>query len=226
MTRPPAPGPHARYRSLGTPGPTGYNDHGDPGHQRRRGVTPGPLGQNDHGMPLSTKGHPVDVYDEEVALLINHIIDEANRAIGSTAIEGRLQFCVDLAKQNHHDKGQGYQKYHDVEHYFLARAGAIEGKPEISGYATAAGGFFERNWVPARYTPSGVRHLSSDRLAKWSRHDDDQPVLGSHDDAQRWAANGAVDRLRCNDSAEGELQRHTRPTRHWTMTAFPRGRTD
>ena len=43
MIRPPALGPHAKHRPLGTPGPTGYNDHGDPQHHRRRGGTPGPL---------------------------------------------------------------------------------------------------------------------------------------------------------------------------------------
>jgi|HubBroStandDraft_6_1064221.scaffolds.fasta_scaffold542958_2 hypothetical protein len=231
MTRPPAPGPHARHRSLETPGPTGYNDHGDPGHRRRRGVTPGPLGQNDHGMPLSTRRHPVEVYDDNVALLINHIIDQANRAIGSAALEGKLQFCLDLAKQNRRDKGEEQQKYRDLECYFLARIGAIEEKPEMSQYltdhATAwAGGFSERNWVPARDMPPGVRHPSSDRLAKWSRHDDEQPVLGPYEGALRWAANGAADRLRCSDSAEGDLQRHRRPTHHWTMTAFHHGHTD
>jgi hypothetical protein len=230
MTRPPAPGPHARHRSLGTPGPTGYNDHGDPGHRRRRGVTPGPLGQNDHGMPSPTRRRPVDVYDEEVALLIHHIIDQANRAGGSTALEGKLQFCIDLAKQNCRDNGDQDQKYRDVERYFLARAGTIEEKPENSKYLTDlgtswAGGFFDRNGVPARDMPSTVRHPSGDRLAKWSRHDDEQPVLGPYDSAMRWAAKGAADRLRDDDFAGGELQRH-RPSLHQMMTAFPSGHTD
>ena len=231
MMRPPAPGPHARYRTLGTPGPTGYNDHGDPGHSRRRGVTPGPQGHNDHGAPLSTRRRPVDVYDEDVALLINHIIDQANRDGGSTTLEGKLQFCIDRAKQNRRDSGEESQKHRDVERYFLARIGTIEEKPEISRYLADhgtgwAGGFFDRSRVPAQAMPSIVRHPSSDRLTKWFRHDDEQHVPGLYDSALRWAANGEADRLRDYDVAGGELQRHRRPIVQRAMTAFPRYRTD
>src|SRR5689334_17221861 len=105
MIRPPALGPHARHRSLGTPGPTGCNDHGDPEHSLRRGITPGQLGNNDHGMTLSSKPRRMDIYDEEVAMIINDIIEQANRAMAPASLESRLQFCFDLAKKNRRDKG-------------------------------------------------------------------------------------------------------------------------
>jgi hypothetical protein len=52
MIRPPVAGMHGRHRAFGTPGPTGWNDHGDPCHASQAGPTPGSLGVNDHGTPL------------------------------------------------------------------------------------------------------------------------------------------------------------------------------
>jgi hypothetical protein len=175
-------------------------------------------------MPLSTRRRPVDVYDDEVALLINQIIDQANQALESTLTGSKLQFCIDLAKQNRRNAGEENQKSRDVECYFLARTGTIEEEPEILRYLTSpgmvwAGGFFDHNWASL---PSGAPHPGGDRVAKWPRHDDEQPVLGSHDSARRWAANGAADRLRCSDLAGGELQQHRRPIHDRIMTAFPR----
>jgi hypothetical protein len=232
MTRPPALGPHARHRSLGTPGPTGYNDHGDPGHRRRRGATPGPLGHNDHGMPLSIKPRRVDVYDDEVTMMINGIIEQANGAMASAVLESKLQFCIDLAKQNRRDKSEEDQRYRDVECYFQARMEEIEGRANISNYLTGqatawASDFFERGWIRAGDMPLKVLHPSYDRLGKWSRGHGDQPIPGPYDSALRWAANGAVDRLRDHSLGEGELQTHKRPlTSGRTISAFPRAHTD
>jgi hypothetical protein len=233
MIRPPALGPHARHRSLGTPGPTGYNDHGDPSHRRRHGATPGPLGHNDHGMPLPSQPRHSVVNDDEVAMMINGIIDQANRVMASAPLERRLQFCTDLAKKNRRQStGEEDQRYRDVECYFAARTEAIDGKANISRHLTDqsinwANGSFDQSWAGPGEMPFEFRYPSRNRLGRWSRQDEDQPVPRPYRNSSRWAASGATDGLRDRSLREGELQRHKRPpTNERANSAFPRSFTD
>lgn len=58
-----------------TPGPLGFNDHGDPNACCRMGDTPGPLGINDHAEP---KNDSVVSYTEEEILLAATAYGEAS----------------------------------------------------------------------------------------------------------------------------------------------------
>jgi hypothetical protein len=173
-------------------------------------------------MPLSSKPRRIDVYDDQVAMMINGIIDQANRAMASARLDTKLQFCLDLAKQNRGEGGEENQRFRDVEYYFQAR---IEGQSNISGYpmnqATDPGR------MRAGYVPLKVLDPSCDRLGERSRYDPDLRTPGPYDGAARWAASGAVDRLRDQALVGEELQTHQRPlTRDRTISAFPRVHTD
>jgi hypothetical protein len=174
-------------------------------------------------VPLSTRPSPVEVYDGEVALLINHMLEQANRAMRSAVPASKLLFCMDLAIQHRRDKGGDPQKYCDAEAYFRARIGTInepgiysaEHVPErISDRS------FERTRLSARDMPTNLRHTSADRLAKRLRHDREQPVLDPYGNSLRWAAKGAADRLHDDNLAGAELRPHKPPTRR-TMSVFP-----
>src|SRR5437763_16625318 len=104
--KPPASGSHARHRVLGSPGPTGWNAHGDPCHWRRQGPTRGPLGINDHGTPLGGKfalllpeRHP------EIVNRINGIIAVAD-ALANRPTAAKLQACLRAVK-SHDSAGFG-----------------------------------------------------------------------------------------------------------------------
>jgi hypothetical protein len=231
MTRPPGLGPHARHRAFGTPGPTGYNDHGDPGHRRRQGGTPGPSGHNDHGTPLSGKTFARELHDDDVARTINDIIDHVNRDSHSRRLEERLQLCLDLAKRTRVEQGEDDQKSRDVEWYFRGRLHALSGgvdasEPFADDGAAWAGDIFNQGWVWAGNMPSEATHPSRHRLGQWAPHVGRQPLQGPHESAVHWAVNGAADRLR-DALGEGDLSAHLRPlTTDRNTVAFPRTLTD
>ena len=132
-TNPPASGIHGRYRTLDTPGPNGWNDHGDPTHQRRQGNTPGPLGDDDHGTPLAGRLPLIsNERDAEVARLIDETIARANAAAGPRDIAARLQSCLAAVGQAHAAGDLQDPKLRYAECYFAARRLTVEGKASIA----------------------------------------------------------------------------------------------
>jgi len=231
MMRPPAFGPHGRHRTLGTPGPTGYNDHGDPGHLRRRGRTPGPLGHNDHGAPLPGKTLSREVDDDDIARVINDIIDHVNRVTRSEPLDERLRLCLELAQRSRVEQGDGDQKYRAVEWYFRARLQALEGGAEVAdhfadGSAAATHHILNLGWVWAGSMPSAAAQPKHHRLGLGTARVSDQQLPGPHESAVDWAINGAADRLR-DALGDRDLRAHVRPlTTDRGMVAFPRTLTD
>lgn len=230
MIRPPALGPHARHRALGTSGPIGYNDHGDPGHRRRQGGTPGPLGHNDHGAPLSGKTFARELHDDDVARTINDIIDHVNRDSRSRSLDDRLQLCLDLAKRSRLEQGDDDQKSRDVEWYFQGRLHACSGRDDAADHfadaAAWAGDILNLGWVWAGNMSSQAAHPSRNRLAQWARQIGDQPLPGPYESGVHWAIVGAADHLR-DALGEGDLSAHLRPlTTDRSTVAFPRLLTD
>ena len=184
-------------------------------------------------MPLPSQPRHTVVSDDEVAMMINGIIDQANRVMVSAPLERRLRFCTDLAKRNRrHSTGEEDQRYRDVESYFVARMEAIGGKANISSRLTDqpanwANGSFDQSWARAGEMPPEFPYPSRNRLGRWSRHDEDQLVPRPYHNSSRWAASGAADGLRDHSLGEGELQRHKRPpTNDRANSAFPRSFTD
>jgi hypothetical protein len=129
----PAAGIHGRYRTLDTPGPNGWNDHGDPTHRRRQGKTPGPLGHNDHGTPLAGRLPLIsNERDAEVARLIDETIAKGNAAADPGDIAGKLQSCLAAVGQAHAADDLQDPKLRYAECYFAARRLTVEGKAGIA----------------------------------------------------------------------------------------------
>jgi hypothetical protein len=214
-TNPPATGIHGRYRSLDTPGPNGWNDHGDPTHQRRQGNTPGPLGDNDHGTPLAGRLPLIsNERDDEVARLIDETIARANAAAHpGDIVAARLQSCLAAVGQAHAVGDLQDPKLRYAECYFAARRLTVEGKASIApddhpdAPADAPwklggvehrkpGEFFKPLAQAARNIPSAAAGLGYQRIGQQPPHSGVEQDRSSY-----WTEKGRLDGLR--DRAAG-----------------------
>jgi hypothetical protein len=223
MMKPPASGSHARHRVLGTPGPTGWNDHGDPCHWRRQGPTRGPLGINDHGTPLAGKlalllpeRHP------EIVNRINAIIAVAD-ALANQPKAAKLRACLRAVK-SHDSAGFGQDDVSRcVASYFDARLLALE---EKTGPTTAnahrldfspgetlntgaveyreTGSFFQSPASSVRLAPR--MELSYPRTGQRPPGHDTR--LSAADSVSDWIEKGVADGLRDRSEPPGKLRRH------------------
>jgi hypothetical protein len=213
-TNPPAAGIHGRYRTLDTPGPTGWNDHGDPTHRRRQGSTPGPLGDDDHGTPLAGRLPLIsNEHDAEVARLIDETIARTTAAAGPRDIAARLQSCLAAVGQAHAADDLQDPKLRYVECYFAARRLTVEGKASIApdDHPDAPpdahwklggvehrnpGEFFKPLAQAARNVPSAAAGLGYHRIGQQPPH----PGI-EQDRSSYWTEKGRLDGLR--DRAAG-----------------------
>lgn len=213
-TNPPAAGIHGRYRTLDTPGPNGWNDHGDPTHRRRQGATPGPLGNDDHGTPLAGRLQLIsNERDAEVARLIDETIARANAAAGPGDIAARLQYCLAAVRQAHAPGDLQDPKLRYAECYFAARRLTVVGKASIApdDHADAPpdahwklggvehrkpGEFFKPLAQAARNMPSAAAGLSYQRIGQQPPH----PGV-EQDRSSYWTEKGRLDGSR--DRAAG-----------------------
>jgi hypothetical protein len=213
-TNPPAAGIHGRYRTLDTPGPNGWNDHGDPTHRRRQGNTPGPLGDDDHGTPLAGRLPLIsNERDAEVARLIDETIARANAAAGPGDIAARLKSCLAAVGQAHAAGDLQDPKLRYAECYFAARRLTVEGKASIApdDHPDAPpdahwklggveyrkpGEFFKPLAQAARNIPSAAAGLGYQRIGQ-------QPPLPGveQDRSSYWTEKGSLDGSR--DRAAG-----------------------
>lgn len=214
--RPPAAGMHGRHRVLGTPGPTGWNDHGDPCHARRGGPTPGSLGVNDHGTPLPEPAALLLAERRQDAEAhINQIIEAAGSAQAQT--EHQLQACLDAVKnQGNADQSQG-EVARCAEAYFQARLHAVQGKNADTGgnreraeYAVggveyrAPGTFFQP--LGSQQSAAAQRGLSYQRIGQ--ALPGRSAGLAAPDSAAEWIEKGTKDGLRDRSDGPGKLRRH------------------
>jgi hypothetical protein len=224
MNKPPASGAHAHYRPLGTPGPTGVNDHGDPGHVRRQGPTPGPLGDNDHAVPLMQRWRLiVDPEHRNASERISEIIARVETGSDSASLLEKLQLCAEagaVAASNSDAPARSPGPTERCVHaYFLARRLALHGAldvlrpgadltPSAEGETTAPateprrfGKFFttvERDRY-AEASPS----LSYHRLARSANRGF---FRAEADPARFWFDKGRADGLRDRGADDSRLQ--------------------
>ena len=223
-TRPPASGIHAKYRTLDTPGPLGWNDHGDPCHWRRDGRSPGSLSINDHGLPLGKKIFLLpDEVDGEVARQINRVVDEVDAAVHPDAAAA-LRACLDASKPwAMSSSGARDDTGECVLAYFQARLMACEGHATVEGDADwpAAGqqmGYglarsSTEGWVrffsPPQWAAGGAPHASSslsyERIGQLPPHSERTPVTNR---SAHWAEEGHADGLRDRTTPKGKLRNH------------------
>lgn len=221
-TRPPGSGIHAKYRTLDTPGPLGWNDHGDPRHWRRDGRSPGSLSVNDHGVPLGKKIFLLpDEVDGEVARQINRVVDEA--AVHPDAAAA-LRACLDACKAvGNVESGASDDTGECVLAYFQARLMACEGHATVEGDVDwpAAGsadgvriGAVEHRRMGAFFSPpqwaaGGAPHASSslsyERIGQLPPHSERTPVTNR---SVHWAEEGRADGLRDRTTPKGKLRNH------------------
>src|SRR5581483_3127913 len=130
--RPPSAGTHGRHRVLGTPGPTGWNDHGDPCRARHAGPTPGSLGVNDHGAALPEPAALLlPERRQHIEAHINDIIESADVAHPRT--EQKLQACLNAVKNGRSEDAARDEVARCAEAYFHARLHASHGKSAAAG---------------------------------------------------------------------------------------------
>ena len=221
-TNPPAAGIHGRYRTLDTPGPNGWNDHGDPTHRRRQGNTPGPLGDDDHGTPLA--GRLPLISNEgyaEVAKLIDETIARATAAAGPRDIAARLQACLAAVGQAHAAGDLQDPKLRYAECYFAARRLTVEGKASIApdDHPDAPpdahwklggvehrkpGEFFRPLAQAARNIPSAAAGLGYQRIGQQPPH----PRV-EQDRSSYWTEKGRLDGLRDRAAGVDELRTYS-----------------
>ena len=218
MTNPPAAGIHGRYRTLDTPGPNGWNDHGDPTHRRRQGTTPGPLGDDDHGTPLAGRLPLIsNERDAEVVRLIDETIARANVTSGPRDIAARLQFCLAALGQAHVADDLQYPKLGYAECYFAARRLTVEGKASVApddppdappdadwklgGVEYRKPGEFFKRLAQARNIPSAAAGLSYQRIGQ---QPPDQGV--EQDRSSYWTEKGRLDGLRDRAAGADDLR--------------------
>jgi len=214
-TNPPAAGIHGRHRTLDTPGPTGWNDHGDPTHRRRQGSTPGPLGDDDHGTPLAGRLPLIsNERDAEVARLIDETIARANAAARPGDIATRLQSCLAAVGQAHAADELQDPKLRYAECYFAARRLTVEGKASIAtdDHPDAdwklggvehrkPGEFFKPLAQAARNIPSAAAGLGYQRIGQ------QQPYSGVEQDRSScWTEKGRLDGLRDRAARVADLR--------------------
>jgi hypothetical protein len=211
---------HGRHRVFGTPGPTGWNDHGDPSHASQAGPTPGSLGVNDHGTPLPPPSAlllPERRHDVEAH--INQIIEEANAA-AHPQTEHKLQACHDAVK-NRDKVGRSQDEVGGcAEAYFYARLHALQGTSTVPGGheqaprrdALSTGGVEYRATGTFFQTPASNR---SSRASLGLGHERiGQALLGrdagltAGDSNADWIEKGIQDGLRDRSDASDKLRRH------------------
>lgn len=219
MIRPPASGFHAHHRPLGTPGPTGVNDHGDPGHVRREGPAPGPLGWNDHARPLPTRW-PL-MLDPEYQSAMHHPINEviarvdANSAAAS--LQEKLKLCAAaVATMNSEGSARSPGALNRcMQAYFFARHQAFAGGLEVGNPAAPA---CPETKAPAteprvtgEYLRSVGRELAPEASPRLSYHramrsTNDGVFRVERDPVRFWVDKGWADGLRDRSANDGRLR--------------------
>jgi hypothetical protein len=220
MDKPPASGAHARYRPFGTPGPTGWNDHGDPVHRPQQGDTPGSLSVNDHGTPLPGKVPLLpDEHYAEVVKRINETIGQINSAAHSEVIE-KLRTCF-AAVGGHGNLEHTEDKIsHYVQCYFYARLLAAQGKvhsmsnndwkesPVQEKLKTDSveyrktGEFFQPLALPGK-APGAALNLSYQRIGQLAPRGEGPT---QDDRSSYWTEKGSTDGIRDRVLADGRLR--------------------
>lgn len=219
--RPPVAGMHGRHRIFGTPGPTGWNDHGDPCHASQAGPTPGSLGVNDHGTPLpgpSALLSPERRQDIEAD--INQIIEAANSTAHSRT-EQKLQACFDAVKNRGSADHSQDEAARCAEAYFYARLHALQGKSAVTRgsheqapwrHALQIGGVDYR--AVGTFFQSLGSHRSSGAPLGLSYERIGQAVpgrdagLAARDSTAEWIEKGMEDGLRDRSDVSGKLRRY------------------
>ena len=226
MSKPPAPGTHAKHRPLDTPGPLGWNDHGDPCHWRRQGRSPGSLSVNDHGVPLPRKPFLLsDELDGEVVRKINQTIEQINAAAQPDAAAA-LRACFEASKSRGNVEARDDTEQ-CVLSYFHARLVACEGKTSVErdvdwpaawsrdGVAIGAveyrriGVFFK----PLTWAVGGAEQaatgLSYERIGQSAPHGERTALA---DRSVQWAEEGRADGLRDRYAPGATLRTHATQT--------------
>lgn len=229
MRNPPAVGIHARHRTLDTPGPTGWNDHGDPTHRRRQGNTPGSLGDDDHGTPLAGRLPLLgNQHDAEIEKIIDETIARANAAGAARDLAAKLQACLAAVGQAHQGDRVQDPKLHAVEGYFEARLRTVEGKaniapdehpeaPQLEQWLLGSveyrvpGEYFKPVTGPAGNVPLEAASLSYRRIGQQPPA---PPVAA--DSSSYWSEKGRTDGLRDRAAGGAELRLYS------TMNTFDR----
>jgi hypothetical protein len=233
MIRPPASGSHAHHRPLDTPGPTGVNDHGDPGHVRRQGLTPGPLGWNDHAVPLPQRWRlTVDSEYPIATHPITEIIARVDAGSPDASLREKLKLCAAaVAAAAAAMSSEGPTRlpgpvHRCVRAYFSARQQAFEGALEIANTGVAAA------TPPARHQAkgpaTGLREPGEySRPRGWEGSPEAPPMLGhqrvmrsANDEVLRvesdplrlWLDKGRADGLRDRSANDGRLRSYPHGT--------------
>jgi hypothetical protein len=233
MNKPPAAGAHAHHRPLDTPGPTGVNDHGDPGHVRRRGPTPGPLGDNDHAMPpLQRWRLIVDPEHRAASERINGIIARVEAGSDSPSLSEKLKLCAaSAAAARDSDAPARFSGSTErcVHAYFLARQLALQGaldvlrpgadipRPAERGTNARATEphYFAEYFTSIDRLPDASPSLSYDRLAQLTNRGF---LHAAADPARFWFDKGRADGLRDRSVNDHRLHNHLHADAGWAAT--------
>jgi hypothetical protein len=221
MMKPPVAGMHGRHRILGTPGPTGWNDHGDPCRASQSGPTPGSLGVNDHGSPLPGPAALLaSERRQDTEAHINRIVEEAN-STAHPRTEQKLQACLDAVKTRGSADYVQDEAARCAEAYFDARLHALQRKSVVTGESLeqaprrnalhiggveyrAPGTFFQPlGSHRASGTPLG---LSYERIGQALPGRDAE--LAARDSTADWIEKGTADGLRDRSDVSGKLRRY------------------
>jgi hypothetical protein len=210
---------HARHRVLNTPGPTGWNDHGDPCHIRRTGPTPGSLSVNDHGTPLA---EPLPLLspalEQEITTRINGLIEEADSA-AHRRTEEKLQACLDAVEKRESTDQSQDDAARCTAAYFRARLLALEGKCALTEEEvgperdTAQTGGLEYRARGSFFRPLGNYRLWETRLdLSYRRIGQSSPGrntrFAARDGTADWVERGIADGLRDRSEVAGKLRRY------------------
>jgi hypothetical protein len=216
---------HGRHRVFGTPGPTGWNDHGDPCQARQIGSTPGSLGVNDHGTPLpgSSALLPAE-RRQEVEALIDQIVEGTDSA-AHPQTEQKLRACLDAFKSRGSVDRSQDEVGRCAEAYFYARLHALTGKSALTEgnheqalwrNALQIGGV-EYRTVGAFFQPVGGLRSSGEPLGlSYGRIGQALPgrdaKLAARDSTADWIEKGMRAGLRDRSGAPGKLRRYASVT--------------
>jgi hypothetical protein len=222
MIKPPASGMHARHRVLGTPGPTGWNDHGEPCQWRQQGPTPGPLSVNDHGTPLP--GNPALLPSErreEIATRINQLIAQADASPNAQTAQ-KLRTCLAAVKNHDATDRAPDETSRGAEAYFNARLLALEGKTGLTRDADQTGlssgealkmGAVEYRTMGSFFQPAAsgrsaiaTTELSYQRIGQCPPAHDTR--LAAPHSASDWIERGIADGLRDRADLPSKLRRY------------------
>ena len=217
MRPPPVAGMHGRHRIFDTPGPTGWNDHGDPCHARRTGPTPGSLGVNDHGTPSpGPAALLLPEHRRDVGALINRIVEEVNAAAHSHT-EQALQACLVAVKNGGIDRPQAAAA-RCAEAYFSARLNAFRVRSGPTGgtgeqdpwrNAVRTGGV-EYRTPGAFFQPLGSQSSVAPLGLSYERISQSPPArdagLAARDSTAFWIEKGAEDGSRDRADTSGTLR--------------------